>query len=195
MNEDLVDLAKRAAFIARILRILYRGIAGEDLTIESGIKHRPLLSVGLATGVGALAGWWLSDQVHRRSLPPPEPTAFDYLSDILPGGLDRVRNEIIPGVDRVRNEIIPNGMDRVRNEIIPGGVERVREALPASREEAVSNARSWLDTVLEPKIKEGLESAADNVPEDRVSTFLRDAARRLGTDDPSPDDNGHIPDA
>jgi len=173
MYEDLEELAKRAAFVARILRILYRGVAGEELNLESGIRHRPLLSLGIATGIGALAGWWLSDRASHRWPPPPEPTPLDYLDEIIPGGLDRVRNEIIPG-----------------------GVERVRGALPASREEAVSNARAWLDTVLEPKIKEGLESVAENVPEDRVRTFLRDAARRLGNDDgQQPEENGHNPDA
>jgi hypothetical protein len=61
-------------------------------------------------------------------------------------------------------------------------MERVRHLLPEvppEAEEAAEKARTWVDEVLEPKLKQGLENVASNIPESRLSSFLKQTIERL----------------
>ncbi|HZU14059.1 MAG TPA: hypothetical protein VFB58_14560 [Chloroflexota bacterium] len=64
------------------------------------------------------------------------------------------------------------------------GIDRVREFLPnVMPEDAAENARVWVDEVLEPRLREGMENVV-NVAEARFGQFLRQTMQRFdGQDD------------
>ena len=81
----------------------------------------------------------------------------------------------------------PTALDFVER-LVPEGLEMARELLSESLEEAEA-ARTWVDEVLEPSIKEGLQTAVENVERTRFGVFLKDSLRRLegGEDHQLPD--------
>lgn len=139
----------QARQVARQLAAAYRDVTGEDLDLESMVRHSPLVAVGVAAGLGALGGWFIARR-SQKQLPPPTQSQPNPLLN-----MDR---------------LVPEGFDKVR-EMLPGVVP----------DEAADMAREWVEDVLEPKLKEGVENVVANVGETRLGIFLRQTIQRLET--------------
>ena len=161
MNEnEFDDLIEHVRIFSRLFAGAYEEVVGEELNVESVIRHYPLLALGIAAGAGAAGGWFIGRRGQKQLPPPPPPPQSNPLSQL--------------------ERFIPEGLDRVRD-LIP-------ETLA---EEAANSARTWVEEVLEPSIKEGLHIAAENVEQTRFGMFIRESLRRLeGGDEhqlPDPD--------
>jgi hypothetical protein len=68
--------------------------------------------------------------------------------------------------------------------ILPAGsLDRVRDAVPEPvRDEAAAAAKAWVDNVLEPRLKQGLETVAASVAETRLGVMFREIAERMEQD-------------
>lgn len=140
MSNDFEEIIAQGRLVARQLAGVYREVTGEELDLESAVRHYPLVAAGAALGIGVVAGWSLGRR-GRAALPPPPASPSP---DLLGEGMERVR-DLLPGV-------------------VP--------------EEIAESARAWMDTVLEPRLREGMENAA-NVAETRITQFLRQTIQRL----------------
>lgn len=155
-QKDFDELLEQVRILGQSFVHAYQDVTGEELDLESAIRHYPLIAVGLAAGAGALGGWLFARRRQKQLPPPPaSPKPLDF-------------------------------MER----LVPDGFEKVRDLLPESlAEDAAASARTWVDQVLEPTIKEGLQSAVENVEHTRFGVFLKESLRRLeGGDD------HHLPD-
>lgn len=148
-QHDFEDMMAQARQVARQLAAAYRDVTGEDLDLESMVRHSPLVAVGVAAGLGALGGWFIARR-SQKQLPPPTQSQPNPLLN-----MDR---------------LVPEGFDKVR-EMLPGVVP----------DEAADMAREWVEDVLEPKLKEGVENVVANVGETRLGIFLRQTIQRLET--------------
>lgn len=138
-SHDFDDLLAQGRHIGKLLATIYKDVTGEDLDIESAIKHYPVLALGVAAAAGATAGWWVGKR-GRKQLPPPAPE-----STSLPG----------PSV---------NPLQQI-GEVLPHTVERMRSALPEViiSDEVKTVARNFFESVLEPKIQENIDGFAANM--------------------------------
>jgi hypothetical protein len=149
-SNDFDDLFGQAGEVVRALRGVYKDIVGEELDLESALKNYPIIAFGVVAGAGFLGGWWAA----RRRLPPalPPPTA-----ESLP--------ETAPGTPLEHLE-----------RMFPRQVGRVKDILPeGAADEAASIAKQWLDNVLEPKLRERLDTASAS----RFGAFLRESIGRF----------------
>ena len=81
-SDDIEELFSQAGHFLKLLRRAFEDVTGEDLDIETAIRHYPLVAVGLAAGAGMLGGWTLARR-SKPQLPPPKPRlSFDSLRDI-----------------------------------------------------------------------------------------------------------------
>jgi hypothetical protein len=61
-------------------------------------------------------------------------------------------------------------------DLFPKQVNRMKEVLPeGAAEDAATAARNWMDTVLEPKLRQGIDSASET----RLGSFVRETIRKL----------------
>jgi hypothetical protein len=180
MNDhDFDDLFKQAQEIGRNLAGVYRDVTGEDLDLESAVRHYPLFAVGLAAGAGVLGGYWLGRR-GQKQLPPPKSS----------GSLDRLRE-----LNDRRKEAAERGeslspLDFVEH-LLPPGMEL---------EDAAQTAREWVGGQLEPRFREGVESVLENMADFRFGSFLRQTIRRADVsddqriEDPEGETDGNSPD-
>lgn len=146
-SSDFDDLLARWRQFSGILATVYRDVTGEELNLESAVRHYPLVALGVAAGVGFVAGQTLARRSEHQ-LPPPPPTRGSSSFE----------------------------------QFLPAPFERVRELLPEwSAEEAEAQARVWIDTVIEPRIRETLEST-------RFGSFLRRTREGRDEDDTAEQD-------
>lgn len=170
-SEDLDELFEHARRIGGLLHAWFAEVTGEDFDLESGVRHYPLAALGIAASAGALAGWWLGRR-NRPALPPPPPE---------PDTLPRL-NEIANRLRKARPS--PDGervdpLDYVER-LFPESADRIRRIVPEStREEAAEMAREWVDNVVEPRIKRGLENMVSNVSQTRAGMKLLQVLERL----------------
>jgi hypothetical protein len=170
-SNEFDDLVAQAKQIGKVLATLYEDVTGEELDLEGAIRHYPLIALGLALGAGALGGLWITRRARSQLPPPPQPksqldSTFDSLRSL--GARFRQRSERTPGQE-------PVGPLDYLEQLLPGGVDKVREFLPeVTPEEATAVAQEWLDSFVEPKLKQGL----DNL-ENRFGAFFRQQLQRL----------------
>jgi hypothetical protein len=180
--DELIDQAKQ---IGKMLGELFEEVTGEELDLEGTIKHYPLIALGLGLGAGAIAGWWVGSR-HRPALPPPSHTLPPPTEGTT--GLGRL-GEFFKSSSAGEGEAKSNPLDMLEN-IFPSGVEKVRDVLPdVVSEEAAAMAKNWVDTVLEPKLRQGIDNMATNVSESKLGSFFRQTlARYEETEDHQLDD-------
>lgn len=188
-SSDFDDLIGQAKQIGKVLGDLFEEVTGEELDLEGAIKHYPLIALGVGLGVGAIAGWWVGSK-RRPALPPPD--ALPQVSP--PSGLGRL-GELLKGIQSSstgEGEGTNHPRDVLEN-LFPSGVEKVRDVLPdVVSEEAAAMAKTWVDTVLEPKLRQGIDSMTTNVSESKLGTFFRQTLARYEEtedhhlDDPEP---------
>jgi hypothetical protein len=168
-SSDFDDLVEQAKQFGKVLSTLYEDVAGEELDLEGAIKHYPLVALGLALGAGAVAGWWIGRR-QAPALPPPEPPrGTGRLSDLFKRETPK---------PEMRRDQPAHPLDYLEN-LIPGGVDKVRDVLPdVVSEEAAAMARNWVDTVLEPRLKQGLDTMAANISEGKFGAFFRRTMQR-----------------
>ncbi len=171
-TSDFDELIGQAKQIGAMLGDLYEDFTGEEFDLEGTIKHYPLVALGLGLGAGVIAGWWVGRR-HRAALPPPQadPTSgFGRLSDLFKLAQDSTRGDA-GGTKRARD---------VFESFFPSGVEKVRDVLPdVVSEEAAAMAKTWVDSVLEPKLREGIDAMATNVTESKFGSFVRQTLARF----------------
>lgn len=106
----------------------------------------------IAVGIAAGAGalgGWLAARRAQRRLPPP-PSSHKHTP--------------LEYIER----------------LLPQGVERAREMLPdVVSEEVAERAEAWVEEVLQPRLKEGVESVMANMSETRWGLYLRQTIERL----------------
>lgn len=163
MNDHEFDeLFKQAQQIGRHLAGVYRDVTGEDLDLDSAVRHYPLFAVGFAAGAGVLGGYWLGRR-NAKQLPPPPQT----------GSLDRLRE-----LNERRKEAADRGaplspLDFVEH-LLPPGMEL---------EDAAQSAREWAGKQLEPRLRESVESVLENMSDFHFGSFLRQTIRRVDQGD------------
>lgn len=188
-TSDFDELIGQAKQIGKMLGDLFEEVTGEEFDLEGSIKHYPLIALGVGLGAGALAGWWLGSR-HRPALPPPQQAlppgaetsgGFGRLGDLFKGVQNSAKGE---GTNHPRD---------VLEHLFPSGVEKVRDVLPdVVSEEAAAMAKTWVDTVLEPKLRQGIDTMATSVSESKLGSFFRQTLARYEEtedhhlDDPEP---------
>jgi hypothetical protein len=61
-------------------------------------------------------------------------------------------------------------------DLFPKQVNRMKDVLPeGTAEDAATAARNWMDTVLEPRLRQGIDSASET----RFGSFVRQTIRKL----------------
>jgi hypothetical protein len=83
-REEFDELLDSARQIGKVLSVVFNDVTGEDLDMESVVRHYPLVALGVAAGIGALGGWWVGRKSRPQLPPPPARTGVDDV-------LDRVR--------------------------------------------------------------------------------------------------------
>jgi hypothetical protein len=190
-SNDFDELISQARQIGTTLSGVFEEVTGEKLDLEGTIKHYPLVAVGLGIGIGAVAGWWVGSK-RATALPPPAPElpgesapagTPNRLSDFFKRALDTTSSETGAGT---------HPLDRLET-LFPAGADKVRDVLPdLVSEEAAAMAKTWVDTVLEPRLRQGIDSVANNVSESKIGAFIRDRlagandAEEHHLDDPEP---------
>jgi len=175
-SDEFDELYSQASRLSKILVSAYRDVTGEDLDLEGIVRHYPLVALGLAAGVGALGGWWAAGKFQSR-LPPPRPksqfdTALESLRDI--GARFKAANQGASGES-------PATSWEYLEQFLPGALEALRKAFPeANTGQAAPRGKNWLDTVLEPELKAGLDNVVSNLSESKVGLYFRERIRRLG---------------
>jgi hypothetical protein len=185
-SNDFDDLIGQAKQIGKVLGDLFEEVTGEELDLEGTIKHYPLIAVGLGLGLGAIAGWWVGSK-RRPALPPPQQTLPPEAHAT--SGFGRL-GELFKGIQSSSTGEGTNHPRDVLENLFPSGVEKVRDVLPdVVSEEAAAMAKTWVDTVLEPKLRQGIDTMATNVSESKLGTFFRQTlARYEETEDHHLDD-------
>jgi hypothetical protein len=174
-SDEFDELYLQANRLSKILVSAYRDITGEDLDLEGIVRHYPLVALGLAAGAGALGGWWVARKFQPQ-LPPPRPrsqldTALDSLRDI--GAKFKAAGQGAPGDEATPWEYVER--------LLPGALEALRKTFPdANIGQGASPGKNWLDTVLEPELRAGLDNVVSNLSESKVGLYFRQRMRRLG---------------
>jgi hypothetical protein len=192
-SNEFDELIVQAKQIGKMLGDLFEEVTGEELDLERAIKHYPLIAIGLGLGAGAIAGWWVGSR-RRPALPPPPQTlprptepasGFRRLGDLFKG---------VQGSSHGEGQGPNHPRDLFEN-FFPSGVEKVRDVLPdVVSEEAAAMAKTWVDTVLEPKLRQGIDSMATSVSESKFGLFFRQTlARYEETQDHHLDDPESLP--
>ncbi|HLJ68448.1 MAG TPA: hypothetical protein VKX16_13920 [Chloroflexota bacterium] len=142
--DELLDAAKQ---VSRILRTVFADITGEDISLDSALRNYPLVTLGAAAGLGAVAGWWVGHKRRPALPPPPRPAShpLDYLEQMLPEGMSKL----------------------------------LRSMPDAVTEEAGAAAKNWVDSVLEPMVKQRLDNVAESVATSKWGSLLRQAMERM----------------
>lgn len=178
-ERDFEELFNQARQVGKTLAAVYRDVTGEDLDVESAIRHYPLFAVVLAAGAGAMGGFWVGRR-GQKQLPPPKQS----------GSIDRILD-----LNQRRKEAAQRGeslspLDFVEH-LLPPGVEL---------EDAAQTAKEWAGKQLEPKLREGMESVLENMAGFQLGSFLRQTIRRADTgedqqlEDPQDDGESNLPD-
>lgn len=176
-SSDFEELIGQARQIGKMLSDLFEEVTGDEFDLEGTIKHYPLIAVGVGLGAGAIAGWWVGSR-RRAALPPP-PSALPPEAES-GGGLGRL-GELFRNVQSAakRDGEGPNQPRDVLENLFPSGVDKVRDVLPdVVSEEAAAMAKTWVDTVLEPKLRQGIDAMATNVSESKLGSFVRQTLAR-----------------
>lgn len=162
-SDDIEELFSQASHLLKSLRPLFKDLTGEDLDLESAVRHYPLLTIGLAAAAGAVGGWAVGRR-SRRELPPPEPP--------------RLRDaRLRPPEATPPAEQPPHPLDYLEH-LVPESIDRLRKVLPeTTQQEAAELAKEWVDNVLEPKLKQGLDRVVDNVSESKLGAYLKRTLR------------------
>jgi hypothetical protein len=146
---DFDELLTYARQAGQVLKTVFKDLADEELDLENAIRHYPVLALSLAAGVGAAAGWWAA-QRRRSALPPPEDAP-----------------------------IPPDSPLSYLEQKFPS-VERLRKAVPESvSEDAAALARNWMDNVLEPKLKQGVDTLSANMAESKWGARFKQAMQKM----------------
>jgi hypothetical protein len=159
------ELFGQAGEVVRALRSVYSEVTGEELDLESALKNYPLIVIGVVAGAGFFGGWLIGRRNAAAALPPPPATQ---------------PSEPVSPLDLL-------------GRVFPTQVNKVREVLPEGlADEAATAARHWVDGVLEPMLKDGLNSTSNS----RFGAFVRETVRRSmqsedrTLDDPETDEPG-----
>lgn len=178
MNQnDFDELGAAAAAVARALLITFEDLTGEPLDLKAAIRNYPVVVIGAAIGAGVLGGWWLGRR-DRTQLPPPQPrrpidSILDSIGTWRGGGAN-------PASER---DADPSNPLTYLERLIPD----------MASEQTVERARAWLDTVAEPKLREGMDTAAASLSTSRLGVFFRETLHSLELvrHDEDKIDNGH----
>jgi hypothetical protein len=178
-SDDFDEIVQHAKQVGKLLGVVYREMTGEDLDLDGVVRHYPLVALGIAVGAGALGGWWLGRRQRPQLPPPPQEGLMDTFRDaaskLKQGGQSGNGQEAIRPRDYLE-QLAPH-------------IEKVRNMVPDTvREEASLRAQTWMDTVLEPKLKQGMGRAAARASDTRLGAYLRDRIRRME------EEEHHIPD-
>jgi len=149
MDSEAFDgFFKQSRQIAQSLATLFEDLTGEELDVNSTIKHYPLVAAGIAAGAGLAAGLWIGRK-SAPQLPPPKAPPYSNPLEYL-------------------------------DQVLPDSLKKVRDFLPESvTDDASLMARTWMEGVLEPKIKQGLDSVAHSVTESKIGVFLKEAYEHM----------------
>lgn len=178
-SNELDDLSAHAKVVATMLARAYRDVTGEEFQLESAIRHYPLVALGLAAGAGAVGGWWLARR-SKPQLPPPKPSSA---ADALFGSLRELGSRLSKDRQHDTGQQPLRSYDYLER-LFPEGFALVRRALPELKpEEAAELATVWIDTFLQPRLKQGLESVRSNVMDGGFGGYLKQRRQR-----PAPDE-------
>jgi hypothetical protein len=112
-------------------------------------------------------------------LPPPQLAPLPQAETS--GGFGRL-GELFKGVQNAAKGD-GEGANQPRDvleSLFPAGVEKVRDVLPdVVSEEAAAMAKTWVDTVLEPKLRRGIDTMATNVSDSKFGSFFRQTLARF----------------
>ncbi|MGH2443867.1 MAG: hypothetical protein ACRDFX_12000 [Chloroflexota bacterium] len=164
-SSDFDEVFGQARHILSIVTATYKDVTGEDLDLEGGIRHYPLLALGFAAGAGALAGYWYGRKSHPQLPPPPPEPPIDAtiqrLGDAIPDALNRVRDALpeITVPDEVKNRA-KTWMESQFNQSIDKVAENVDGKLSSWFGRAMQRTEPDEDTTLrdpepEPEIPPG----------------------------------------
>ncbi len=176
-SSDFEELIGQARQIGKMLGDLFEEVTGDEFDLEGTIKHYPLIALGVGLGAGAIAGWWVGSRRHS-ALPPPQAalppeaesgSGFGRLGELFKNVQNAAKGDG-EGTNHPRD---------VLENLFPSGVEKVRDVWPdVVSEEAAAMAKTWVDTVLEPKLRQGIDTMATNVSESKIGTFFRQTLAR-----------------
>lgn len=177
-SSEFDELVGSAQQVGKLLAALLDGIAEEDVDLGRVLRQYPVWTIAFAAGAGAVAGWWFGRRGGPSAAPLQPPPVTEPERSVLEDAgsklLERAEEfiETHPQAREYLDILLPEGVE-------PGMVV----------EEVTAAARSWVDTVLEPKLREGLDQVSENVSRAKFGDFLRQARKYVEMDDP--DDPRH----
>jgi hypothetical protein len=148
-QHDLDELLAYARQAGQILKTIFKDLTDEELELESAVRNYPILALAVAAGAGAAAGWWAANR-RRGALPPPA------VSPDEPSSPMSLLEQRFPSVERIRKSI-PESMT----------------------DDAAALAKNWMDNVLEPRLKQGVDSLSANMAESKWGSLFRQAMQRM----------------
>ncbi|PZS02627.1 MAG: hypothetical protein DLM70_10155 [Chloroflexi bacterium] len=166
-SPEFDEILKSAMQTGRLLAALLEGAADADVDFGKTIRNYPLWATAFAAGAGMLGGWWLG----RKTLPQPPPkqlSAGESARALLEDSVAHLRRRVD---DTVRSEHLER--------LLPESVDAERLL-----DNAGEHARAWINTVAEPRVKDGLQQLTANVSQGKIGDLLRQAARFVEMGDP-----------
>ena len=169
-SNEFDELYSQVSRLSKLLATAYRDVTGEDLDLEGVVRHYPLVALGVAAGAGALGGWWAARR-FRKQLPPPAPRSQVEMT------LESLRD--FSSRWKAAGQRAPGQGSGMAWEYL----EQLLKSFPDKTKEEGKPAKNWLDTVLEPKLKEGMDTFVSNLSRNKMGAYFRQQIQRLESGD------------
>jgi hypothetical protein len=184
--DDFNELLVNARQVGKLVAAIFEGATDEDFNLEAALRRYPVVSLSLAAGAGMLGGWWVARRTRStpQISPPKPPSRVATLAE----QARELTAELKTRTEAARRQSPEDPLAYI-DVVMPGGADRVREFLPeGTADEVAAAAKSWLDTFLEPRLRQGAESLRANAGNGRFGLFMRQTIERWeepdGEDEP-----------
>lgn len=153
-----------------LMAMLLEGAADAGVDLRRATRNYRVWATALAVGTAAMGGWWVARRQQLRELPPPPPTPAETARSFIEDAGSKLLKRVEESVSQ------PNVRQAIEH-LLPADIEP--EVLV---EQAEEKARTFVDTVLEPRLREGIASLDTTLNEGPWSDWINQARRFVDPD-------------